>query len=126
MANVGPKTEVSLIPRTQRTNNTLGSSLDTEFWVFTENDPDNEDKGIAHINLITTLTMNGVMDGSTLYWCALFLKVAGTRISYDCGLCEHTLDRAKDGVTEPTDEQREEWATRWAITDEYFKTEPFA
>jgi hypothetical protein len=91
LANVGPYTTISLIPRTQIVNNTKGSSLDTVYWVLTEDDPDNEDKGISYINFDTTLTMNGVEDGSTLYWCALMFKVAGTSVSYDCGLCSHKL-----------------------------------
>jgi len=104
VANVGPKTTVSLIPRTQIVNNTKGSFLETKYWVLTEDDPDNEDKGIAYINFDTTLTMNGVENESTLYWCALILKVAGTSVSYDCGLCQHTLNRELDGISSPNQE----------------------
>ena len=126
LANVGPKTTVSLIPRTQIVNNTKGSSLETRYWVLTEDDPDNEDKGIAHINFDTTLTMNGVEDGSKLYWCALIMKVAGTSVSYDCGLCSHTLNRELDGIGSPNEEQRLEWESRWSLTDQYFNSPPFA
>ena len=74
----------------------------------------------------STLTINNIEYGSTLYWCALVLRVAGTKVSYDCGMCSHTLNRELDGILEPTEEQRAEWESRWSLDDMYFKTPPFA
>ena len=63
-ANVGPKTSLTLIDRSQAENNVKGSSLELNYWVFTYDDPENEDTGIAEINYETLLTMNGVEDGA--------------------------------------------------------------
>ena len=57
--------------------------------MFTYDDPENEDEGVAIINFDNTLTMNGIEDGSTVYWGSLVLKVAGTSTFYDCALCKH-------------------------------------
>lgn len=125
LANVGPKTDVSLIPKNQTQNNTKGSFLETTFWVYTMDDPDQDDKGIAYIYLDTTLTMNGVADQSDIWWCALILKTAGTQVSYDCGLCHHKLDKTLDRISAPNDEQMEERISRWDLIDEYFGEPPF-
>jgi hypothetical protein len=77
-ANVGPKTTLTLIERSQASNNVKGSSLELTYWVYTYDDPEEEDVGIAVINQETLLTMNGVEDGADVYFCALVLKVAGT------------------------------------------------
>jgi len=126
LAGVGPKTQVSLIPKNQTQNNTKGSFLETTYWVFTMDDPDEDDKGIIYINLDTTLTMNGVKDMSDIWWCALIMKTAGTQVSYDCGLCHHKLDKTLDRISEPDDEQMEERESRWSLTDVYFGEPPFA
>ena len=65
--------------------------------------------------------MREVDDLSTLYWCALIYKVAGTTTSFDCGMCKHKLDRQKDKVTNPNEAQLLEMMTRWEITDSWFK-----
>ena len=70
-------------------------------------DPDNEDKGLAYINFDTSLTLNRVADHSKVWWCALILKIAGTKVSYDCGLCYHELDREIDSIELPNDEESE-------------------
>lgn len=45
--------------------------------------------GIATMNFDTSLTLNGVEDNSKIYWSALILKTAGSKVSYDSGLCYH-------------------------------------
>ena len=57
------------------------------FHVLTQPDPEDSSKGMAQILVDTMLTMNGIVDGSTVYWCGLIEKVAGSSVSYDCGLC---------------------------------------
>jgi hypothetical protein len=120
-ANVGPKTSVTLIARNQKENNVKGSSLVNDFWVFTYDDPDEEDKGVAVINMDNTLTMNGIEDDSTVYWGTLVLKVAGTKTSYDCALCQHHFVRSLDSVTSPTAEELAEMESRWGLSDSYFQ-----
>ena len=97
-----------------------GSSLINEFWVFTYDDPDEEDKGVAIINMDNTLTMNGIEDDSTVYWGTLVLKVAGTKTTYDCALCQHHFIRALDSNLNPTPEELTEMEERWKLSDQYF------
>lgn len=124
-AHIGPKTTTTLIPRSQTENNIKGSSLELTHWVYTYNSEEEEDVGVAEINFDTTLTMREVDDKSTIYWCALILKLAGTQTSYDCGVCKHELDRSLDKVKSPNEEQLAEMKTRWSIHDSWFKnTDP--
>ncbi len=78
------------------------------------------------MNFITTLTLNGVKDGSEIYWCASVLKQSGPQTSYDCGLCHHSFNRTLDSNTDPSEDARAEMKTRWNITDMYFNFPPFA
>lgn len=41
------------------------------FHVLTQPDPEDSSKGMAQILVDTMLTMNGIVDGSTVYWCGL-------------------------------------------------------
>ena len=85
-----------MIPKTQVLNNTKGSFMDLTFWVLTQKDPNLQDVGIATMNFDNTLTINGIQDGSTIYWGILVYKTAGTKVTYDCGLCKHVLNKTLD------------------------------
>lgn len=75
------------------------------------------------MNMDLTLTMNGIEDGSTVYWCALVLKQAGTKTSYDCGMCEHEYIKSLDKNTNPSEEEFDEIKKRWDLSDKYFSAD---
>ena len=93
--------------------------MDFSYWVVTSLE---DGKGVSHMWFETDLTLNGVLDNSTVYWCALALKIEGLRTSYSCGLCQHKLNMTLD-----KDPNSDITAIKnnWNLTDVYFTRSPF-
>ena len=72
--------------------------MDFAYWVVTSLE---EEKGVSKMWFETDLTLNGVLDDSTVYWCALTLRIEGLRTSYNCGLCQHNLNMTLDKDPSP-------------------------
>lgn len=61
--------------------------MNIEWWVYTSTE-ETEPYSILKMNLY--LNASKPIDGSTLYWGVSFLKKAGSMLSYDVVLCNHT------------------------------------
>jgi len=87
LADIGIRNSDVLISKSEKENNTRGNAMNIEWWVYTSTE-ETEPYSILKMNLY--LNASKPIDGSTLYWGVSFLKKAGSMLSYDVVLCNHT------------------------------------
>jgi hypothetical protein len=90
-----------------------------EYWTYTVNETD--ETGKAYINMVAALRMEEPPEGSTIVWGTFLPKIAGTKASFDVGLCK--LGYSSDELHYEDEDHWPEIEDFWYAGKEWFKND---